>query len=274
MRSGSSIDGGAPVADRSRMRGIGDRRPQRLRFAAGIGRLLVIAALPCLAACATMDSLKPILSDSDAVAVPGLVGSWGTGDSTAFEIRQVAERPPTYLAVFINEINVDGGALDTSWSRAIHGVMGHPSAVAPDGYASAKRRWPITASRNRPTWFDVRIGRLAGRLIADAVPSMDADTALSSVVKDYGQIRLTHVAVALELRQDTLLVFMISPDSAWEALKRKHCVSPFMTWPNMFAPPDIEFTGATDGVRRSYECLMRQPGVVSAAGRLYRMSLR
>lgn len=248
------------------------------RFAGRVWACVALAAAsPLLAGCSTLDSLNPVLADSDAVELPGLAGSWGVGESTLVEIRRVADphQPPGYLAVSSNEVDIDLGRNGGGWSRAIHDVERRSLDAGPGRFAPVKGRSPIAVPRDRPIWLDVRIGAVAGRLVADVVPSTVGDTALSRIVDDYGQIRLTHVAAVLELRQDTLLLFVISPDSAREALKRKQCTTPYITWPEMFSPPDVEFTGATDDVRSSYKCLIQIPGVVSdSAVRLHRMSPR
>src|SRR5512146_370178 len=50
------------------------------------------------------------------------------------------------------------------------------------------------------TWFDVRVGRLADRLVADFSPSGDGDLLLERLAKRYaGQVKLTHMLVVFEL---------------------------------------------------------------------------
>lgn len=205
----------------------------RLRRALGIAVALTFIAcfdwLPWV-----VDSLKPVLTDSDAVEVPGLVGVWGEGDSPRMEIRQVghddtgpqrspsavARRPPTYLF------------------RSIEGGQNAEGDTV-------------------PIIWDARVGHLSGRLVADLEAS-DSATKLRRMVAGY-PIRLTHFATALELRGDTLRLVSFRPDSVREALARNQCVSPFIA----MHPTDIVFTGTTEEVRRTYECLLRQPGVAS-----------
>jgi hypothetical protein len=163
------------------------------------------------------------LADSDAVEVPGLVGIWGRGDTALFEVRQVADRPRTYVAATVNRI-LDGDA--------------RPDTIA-------------------AMWFDVRVGRLAGRMVAEAAPSTHSDTALGRMIQNYGLVRRTHVVGVFELRRDTLQVLGISDDSASAVLARNQCNGPFVRWNY-----NLELTGTAEQVRSSYECLLRQPGIL------------
>lgn len=232
------------------MQGIGEYCAQRRRSGERVRRLLVIVAFPCLAACATLDSLKPILADSDAVEVPGLIGSWRFSDSVTAQIRTVGHERPAYL-VAIDAIEEDSSAVD-------------PMHILRTQTRGPRRRESATRSPHPDTirtWFDVRVGRLADRLVADFTPS--GDLLLERLAKRYaGQVKLTHMLVVFELNGDRLRLFEIRPAAAYKQLRSKLCVSPFITWPDI-GTPSVDLTGTSEEVRGSYECLLRQPGVVS-----------
>ena len=165
--------------------------------------------------------------------MPGLVGSWRFSDSVTAQIRKVGYERPAYL-VAIDAIEEDSSAVD-------------PMRILRTRTRGPRRRESATRSPHPDTirtWFDVRVGRLADRLVADFTPSGDGDLLLERLAKRYaGQAKLTHMLVVFELNGDGLRLLEIRPAAAYKQLRSKLCVSPFITWPDI-GTPSVDLTGS------------------------------
>ncbi|HSQ31867.1 MAG TPA: hypothetical protein VLN49_18540 [Gemmatimonadaceae bacterium] len=114
------------------------------------------------------------------------------------------------------------------------------------------------------SWYDVRLGRLGGRIVAEVTPSIDGDSALQRIIRRYSsQVAVSYILLVLDTHPDRLRVQFLRADAVQAILERGLCMSPRVTDTDRYST-DILFTGTSDETRHTYDCLLRRAGVLDS----------
>lgn len=180
--------------------------------------------------CLAVVSLDPMIGAGEAIAVPKLLGDWISydeyGDSSLARVARGADST-TYTVEF-----------------------DEPTAFGP-------------VSFGRPT-MSVRIGRLGQRMIAEAIPS-DDDAMVDSIGWRYGAlVQLAYATVVLDLVADDVWVSALDRDSVQAVLRAGRCPPPGgIMHRTGNQPADLILWGSPRELRRTSECLIAVPGVLT-----------
>jgi hypothetical protein len=180
--------------------------------------------------CLAVVSLDPMIGPGEAIAVPKLLGDWISYD----------EYGDSSLA------RVTPGADSTSYIVELD----EPTAFGP-------------VSFGRPT-MSLRVAPSGQRLLAEAIPS-DDDAMVDSVGWRYGAlVQLTYVAVVLELVGDDVWVSALDRDSVRAVMRAGRCPPPGGVMHRTGdQPADLILWGTPHEMRRTNECLIGVPGVLT-----------
>ena len=187
---------------------------------------LALGATGCLA----VVSLDPMIEAGEAVSVPTLVGDWISydeyGDSVLARVTPTADSTSYILE------------------------LDEPTTFGP-------------VSLGRPT-MSLRLAPAGGRLLAEAIPSVD-DAMVDSVSWRYGAlVQLAYVVVVLEFVGEDVRVSALDRDSVRAVLRQRRCPPPGgVMYRRGGEPADLILSGNSAELRRTSDCLIATPGVLT-----------
>jgi hypothetical protein len=195
---------------------------------------LALSATGCFA----VVSLEPMIKEGEAVSVPKLVGDWISYDEYGDSVQA----------------RVTPGADSTSYRLE----LGEPTTFG-------------SVSLGRPT-MSFRVAASGGRLLGEAIPS-DDDAMVDSVGWRYGAlVQLAYVVVVLEFVGEDVRVSALDHDSVRAVLREQRCPLPGGIMHRRGGEPaDVIFWGNPRELRRTNDCLIAMPGVLTAPAVYHRV---